>query len=368
MKIIHETKENNTKYETNDTKNNSIEIQNRRYLGSKTRLLNFIYEVMKDKLKDIDTVADIFAGTGVVADMFAGLGKTVIVNDILVSNYISYKTWFGDEEIDMEKIERIIKELNSINPEDENYVSINFGDKYFTNENAKKIGAIREQIETYDISLREKAFLLTSLIYAMDKAANTTGHYDAFRKKMDSFQELTLKIPKTRQNKHNEIYRENANNLVREITADLVYIDPPYNSRQYGDAYHLLENIVAWKKPIVEGVARKMVDRSKTKSDYSLKKAPEVFDDLIQNVNAKYILVSYNNMAKKGNDRSNAKISNEEIISSLEKRGTVKVYGTSFSPYTTGKTDIEDHRELLYLCEVDDSKRKFTCSRVVHLQ
>lgn len=358
--IINKTKENN-KANCN-MKEDYVKISSRRYLGAKSKLLGFIYEVMEDKLNDIEVVADVFAGTGVVADMFAGLGKKVIVNDILCSNYISYKTWFGNEATDMEKIKLMIKELNSLKPKKDNYVSINFGNRYFTNSNARKIGAIREKIETYDINDREKAFLLTSLIYAMDKAANTVGHYDAFRKKMDSYQELELKTPKTRENKNNEIYCKDANQLVKEIKADLIYIDTPYNSRQYGDAYHLLENIVEWKKPRVEGVAMKMADRSKTKSAYSLKKAPEVFDDLIQNIDSKYILVSYNNMAKKGNGRSNAKISNEEIIESLKKRGKVTVYDTSFSPFTTGKTNIEDHKELLYLCEVDDRKKSFTKS------
>ena len=49
-----------------------------------------------------------------------------------------------------------------------------------------------------------------------------------------------------------------ANELVREIRADLVYIDPPYNSRQYCDIYHLLENVARWERPEVSGVARKM--------------------------------------------------------------------------------------------------------------
>lgn len=360
--IRNKTIENNKCNDENKERDNSVNISNRRYLGAKSKLLDFIFNVMQDKLDDINIVADVFAGTGVVADMFANLGKKVIINDILKSNFVSYKTWFGNEEVDINRVQDIIKELNSLNPKEDNYVSINYGNKYFTNENAKKIGAIREKIDSYELNERERAFLLTSLIYAIDKVANTVGHYDAFRKTMDSFQDLRLKIPTTRENienEGNEIYCEDANKLVKNIKADLVYIDTPYNSRQYGDAYHLLENIVEWKKPRLEGVAMKMADRSKTKSAYSLKKAPEVFDDLIQNINSKYILVSYNNMAKKGNGRSNAKISNEEIITSLEKRGKVTIYEVDFSPFTTGKTKIENHKELLYLCEVDNKKVKF---------
>lgn len=352
--IIDKTNKNNSEQQKNKK---HFRISNRRYLGSKNKLLGFIYQVIEDKLGDVELVADIFAGTGVVADMFARHGKTVIVNDLLKSNYISYITWFGNENVDMDKVEHIIDELNSINAENDNYVSINFGNKYFSLENARKIGAIREKIDTYNVNERERAFLLTSLIYAMDKVANTVGHYDAYRKKLDNLQKIELKVPEYRKNMNNKIYCEDANKLVRIIKADLIYIDTPYNSRQYGDAYHVLENIVMWKKPEVTGVAAKMVDRSETKSLYSMKIAPEIFDDLIKNIDAKYILVSYNNMAKKGNGRSNAKISNDEILKSLRKKGEVYVFDTPYTPFTTGKTFISDHRELLYLCKVFRDKK-----------
>ena len=101
--------------------------------------------------------------------------------------------------------------------------------------------------------------------------------------------------------KHNHCYNEDTNELVKSISADVVYIDPPYNSRQYCDAYHLIENIARWEKPEVFGVAKKM-DRTTLKSKYCTRSAPAAFADLIKNLNAKYIVVSYNNMANKGND------------------------------------------------------------------
>lgn len=335
-----------------------LSIYNRRYLGSKKRLLSFIEEIVTNHTNNINTVADIFGGTGVVSDLFRSKGKKIIINDILRSNYITYLTWFSNTPINESKIREYLNHLNKLEPVD-NYVSVNFGNRYFSIDNAKKIGTIREYIEEIkDLNIREKAFLLTSLIYAMDKVANTVGHYDAYRKTMDMTKELYLKMPKINFNRNNDIYCKDANQLVREITADLCYIDTPYNSRQYGDAYHLLENIVEWKKPPVTGVAMKMVDRSKTKSNYSTNKAPQAFADLIENIKSRYILVSYNNMAEKGNGRSNAKISNEEIIQILKKKGKVKVFETSFQAYTTGKSFIDDHKEILYLCEVAEKKTK----------
>ena len=155
----------------------------------------------------------------------------------------------------------------------------------------------------------------------MDRIANTCGHYDAYIKDGNFSKELELAVPEVSScnNKNNQCYNKDANLLVKEIYADLVYIDPPYNSRQYCDTYHLLENVAKWEKPEVFGVAKKM-DRSHLKSEYCTQNAAKILEELIENINAKYILFSYNNMASKGNDRSNAKISDEDILRILQKR------------------------------------------------
>lgn len=98
-----------------------------------------------------------------------------------------------------------------------------------------------------------------SLIYAMDKIANTCGHYDAYIQGAVFDRHLALSIPSVNalSNPLNQCHNEDANELVKHIYADLVYIDPPYNSRQYCDAYHLLENVARREKPAVYGVAKK---------------------------------------------------------------------------------------------------------------
>lgn len=334
----------------------TFQINNRRYLGSKYKLLEFISKIVKENCNNVSTVADIFGGTGVVADRFNKEGKRIIVNDILYSNYLSYLTWFSEDQVNDKKIKEIIDIFNESDPVEENYVSNHFGNTYFTAYNARKIGYIREEIERMsdELNVRERAILITSLNYAMDKVANTVGHYDAYRRKLDSIKNIHLLVPELNdaRNEGNQMYKEDANELVRKISADLFYIDTPYNSRQYGDAYHLLENISEWEQPEVVGVAKKMLDRSHIKSDYCTMKATSAFADLISNINGKYILVSYNNMAQKGVGRSNAKISSEEIVEILETRGKVEIFETNFQAYTTGKTNIDDHKELLYLCKV----------------
>ena len=153
----------------------------------------------------------------------------------------------GATDVDEQKILQIIDELNNLKLTKSNYASINFGGKYFTSETALRIGDIREKINQLfianTINFQEKSILLTSLLYAMDRVANTVGHYDAYIKKEPTRDNFVLKLPNInyKANKGNQIYNQDANTLIRQIECDVLYIDPPYNSRQYCDSYHLLE-------------------------------------------------------------------------------------------------------------------------------
>lgn len=332
----------------------TTKINNRRYLGNKYKLLDFITSTVARECVGVNTVADIFAGTGSVASAFSD--KKLITNDILYFNYICHIAWFGSEKYDESKIKELICYYNAIAPKQDNYMSLHFANTFFSLEDCRKIGFIREDIEDNyacgKINGRERALLITSLLYAMDKIANTCGHYDAYIKggSFDRHLELSLPLASNENNENNQCYNEDANNLVKRIDADLVYIDPPYNSRQYCDAYHLLENVARWEKPEVKGVALKM-DRSRLKSNYCTSNAAKSFEDLIANIRAKYIILSYNNMAEKGNDRSNAKISDADIMRILSRKGKVKVFSESYKAFSAGKSSIENNEERLFLCE-----------------
>src|SRR3989344_2726896 len=338
--------------------NKKICITQRRYLGSKTKLLPFIDKILKTEKIEFDSFADIFAGTGTVANHFHNRSK-IILNDILDSNSHIYTAFFGKDAIREEKLKEYLKHYNDIEVKkySENYFSKNFSNTYFNAENTKKIGLIRDDIEKLFeekiITPREKSYLLTSLIYALDKIANTVGHYDAYRK-VDIPDKKLFLLPLDIANSQYpaEIYKDDANELVKKIKADVVYIDPPYNSRQYSDAYHLLENITTWKKEEVFGVAKKF-NRSHIKSKYNMKSAGVAFCDLIDNINAKYILVSYNDMGSSGNARSQSRISDHEILSALKRRGEVRVFETDFKQLTTGKSSKDDLKERIFLCKVD---------------
>src|SRR3989344_829639 len=332
----------------------NIAIEQRRYLGSKTKLLPFIKDILRKENIKYKSFADIFAGTGVVANHFFDEAD-IIVNDILESNYLSYSAFFGKEKIRINFLLTQIKKYNSLKSLEHNYFSKNFSNTYFNVENSKRIGFIREDIEK-KYNKRERAYLITSLIYALDRIANTVGHYDAYRKVKIEQKTLTLKSLAIKNTKNKaSIYKQDANFLVKELKADVVYIDPPYNSRQYSDAYHLLENIAEWKKERVYGVAKK-INRDNIKSRYSLKSAGSAFGELINDINAKFILVSYNDMGTNGNTRSQSRISDHEILSALERRGSVTVYEQPFNQFTTGRSSKDDLKERVFLCRVEKKK------------
>ena len=334
-------------------------INNRRYLGNKYSLTNFIKKIVKENCKNINIVADVFSGTGSVSEIFKD--KQLITNDLLYCNYISNYAWFSNEDYSEEKIINIVYKYNMIKTSENNYVRENFANTFFLADDCSKIGYIREDIEKKynkkEINYKEYSILITILLYAMDRIANTVGHYDAYRKNIEFDKELYLGImlPDKNLNKDNKCYNKDANELVKNIDCDLLYLDPPYNSRQYSDAYHLLENIARWKKPKVFGIARKM-DRKTIKSSYCTIEATSKFKELIENTNAKYILLSYNNMSEKGNDRSNAKISDKDILEILGKKGKVKVFEEEYKMFSTGKSNVKGNKERLFLCEVEENK------------
>lgn len=332
-------------------------LQNRRYLWNKFKLLNFIKEVIEEEKISFNTLTDLFAWTWVVWDFFNDWKTKIISNDILLSNYCSLETFFKTKKSDFKNIQKHIDYLNNLEiQKKDNYVSINYWDRYFDYNNALLIWEIREEIEKLDISKIEKNILLSSLVYSVDKIANTCWHYAAYRKKLDKYQRLKLEIPNINfeNNLNNEVFHEDANELIKKIETDILYIDPPYNSRQYFNSYHVLENIVKWDKTELEWVTKQRKDRWNFKSEYCTIKAKDIFSDLIKNANAKYIIVSYNNTWEKLDARSNSRIKDNEILDILWNKWVVKVYKKDYKYYTTWKnTNIKNHKEILYVCKVN---------------
>lgn len=337
----------------------TFNINNRRYLGNKYKLLGWIKGIVDENCTDVQSFFDVFAGTGSVASAF--IDKRLVVCDMMKSNYYAALCWFSPEKIDKEKLISLIEEYNLKDTTNEdNYMSQNFSETYFNRETCQKIGFIRDDIEKKlingQVNTREHACIITSLFYAMDRISHTCGHYDSFIRDGKYEGSLELKMPENNYplNTNNHIYCADSNDIADLDEVDVAYLDPPYNSRQYCDAYHLLENVALWTKPPVFGIAKKM-DRSEMKSKYCKSvQAAIALDDLIKKLRCRYILFSYNNNGKKLQCRSNAKLTDEEIIRILSQRGEVKVFTTEYKGFEAGYVaKNKDNQERLFLCSVN---------------
>ncbi len=330
------------------------EIWNRRYTGSKYKLADWIFEIIDSQCSG-NSFCDIFAGTGIIAKHAVERIPKVVVNDFLYSNEVVYKAFFMQSAFDKEKIEHYkdIFQSLQVNKLKENYISKNYGGKFFSMNDAIVIGEIRERIETIeDVNEKEKAILIASLLYSVDKIANTVGHYDAYIKGhqiQDQFKYDLISPYLT--DSRVEIHREDANNLAKTLNCDIVYIDPPYNSRQYSRFYHVLENLTTWKKPELYGVALK--PKPENMSEYCRSTALEAFTTLIKDLNCKYILVSYNNTYTSKSSSSMNKMTLDNIQQVLSTKGKLKCFEKSHPYFNAGKTSFTDHKELLFMVEVN---------------
>lgn len=347
---------------------NRVNIFNRKYIGSKFRLLNFIEKVILSNSPRINIFFDGFAGTGCVAHHFKKFSKKIIANDNLFSNYVILKTFLNSTKrnVNIEKLEHYIEQFNNHKPI-KGYAYANYGSSYFTKYNAGKIDYARETIEEYvtnnKITEQEKYILITSLLFAIDKVANTCGQYDAFLKHIgkDSYNKegkhlidsnvykmLSLRMPRVEFDGSNVVFCKDLNELVKklDVEVDVLYLDPPYNTRQYCDNYHVLENIAKWIKPILHGKTKKF-DRKDIKSKYSSKlTALSIFRDLISNCKAKHIYLSYN---------SEGIMPYKDIIEILSARGKVRVHEQPYSIFGNG-AGVSKKRpimERLFHCKVD---------------
>ena len=334
----------------------SYEIWNRRYTGSKYKLADWIAELIAENCSG-SSFCDIFAGTAVMSRRMIEEFDEIYINDLLYSNEVIYKAFFEQKPFNMAKIEKIKQLFRNLDPASlpENYVSINFGGKFFSQNDALQIGYIREYILSHkNLNSKERNILLASLLYSADKAANTVGHYDAYIKGKgiaDVFS-FDLISPYICENKTIHISRKDANQLAKQVKCDVVYIDPPYNSRQYSRFYHVLENITTWRKPELFGEARK--PEAENMSDYCRNAATTVFEDLILSLKCKYIVVSYNNTYNSKSSSSKNKITLEDIKRILEKRGEVSVFEKAHQYFNAGKTSLDDHKELIFIAKVNE--------------
>ena len=342
-----------------------------RYIGNKTNLLKNINEVIKDNCDGNEKVfCDLFSGTSSVARFFKNRFK-IISNDILYFSYVLQKATIENNEVpSFKKIknklntENILDYLETTSIKNKKYntfIHDNYSPNdtcermYLTPENAKRIDYIRTTIEKWKkenlINENEYFYLLATLIEGVPFVSNITGTYGAYLKDWDKralnqFEMIRLNVIDN--NEENECYREDANELIKKITGDILYIDPPYNSRQYLPNYHLLETIARYDKPNIKGKTG-IRTYDKEKSNYCIKaKVYSELEELICNARFKHIIMSYN---------QEGILKKEEIEHILKKYGeknTYKFYKIPYKQYQNKLTKkIEKHYEYIFYIKKD---------------
>ena len=330
------------------------------YIGSKASLLDFLENTILGVTgKSEGNFCDLFAGTGSVGSHFKKLGFSVTANDSQYYSYVLNKHYIqtnsspefqglfrhlpGLSDHPIKTRGQFVCDTLSALPEKEGFVYRHYcpaGSKngierhYFSDENGLKCDAIRQEIEAWytDGALRESEyfFLLTSLIEAVDRIANTASVYGAFLKKLKKSAQRPLKLkaaPIISSTQTHHAHHADANTLIQTLSPDILYLDPPYNQRQYGANYHVLETIAKYDNPVVYGKTGLRKDPA-SKSRYCSKiNVKHAFSSLLDQTNAPYIFLSYNNEGL---------LSPGDIRTLMEKKGPYHCFST---PHTRFKAD-----------------------------
>ena len=289
-----------------------------RYIGGKSLLLDNINNVITSEIPEISSVVDLFAGSGIVSSNFKSKGYRTISNDYLYFSYVMSRASIVLNKKPAFKnlgIDDPIKYLNELTFADTNFdidqcfIYNNYSPvgqcerMYFQPENALKIDIIRLTIKKWyteeQITENEYFYLLSALINAVPFVSNITGVYAAYLKFWDKRTYKTLELTEpiiTNNGKKNECYNLDFTELLSK-KCDLLYADPPYNSREYLPNYHILETIARYDYPEIHGVTG-MRNYDDQKSVFCKKgTVASAFETMIRDCKSKYILISYNNEA-----------------------------------------------------------------------
>ncbi|HEU0226133.1 MAG TPA: DNA adenine methylase [Arachidicoccus soli] len=329
------------------------------YIGSKYKLSEFIEKAVKLTVgRDLSAkvFCDLFAGTGIVGRSFKPIVKQVLSNDIEYYSYVLNQNYIGNH-LPIENKKQLIEELNTI-PVKEGFIYKNYckgghGERmYFSDDNGKKIDSVRTKIESWNkkkiINKNEYFFLLASLLESADKVANTAAVYGAYLKKIKKTAQQSFNLNPAdffeNETKH-LVFNTDSNKLIRKIEGDILYLDPPYNSRQYGANYHLLNTIAKYDKFLPKG---KTGLPNYNKSDYCRKETIEnSFEELIRNAQFPYIFLSYNNEGL---------MSVEFIENIMKKYGHYHYEKIAYQRFKADKTQKRKHKfdatvEYLHILE-----------------
>lgn len=329
------------------------------YIGSKFKLCDFIYQNITESIKkplNECVFCDLFAGSGAVGRAFKNKVQKVIANDLEYYSFVLNKNYIQNtQKLAIEPIMQDLNALQGVKGKIYQHYSLGgskgktFERLYFSDENAQKIDAIRLEIKRLEQSISPNLyfFLLASLLESADKVANTACVYGAFLKKLkkSAKQKMELKAAEYELSPHlqNEVFNENANELIYKIKGDILYLDPPYNAREYGANYHLLNTIALYDDFTPLG---KTGLRAYQKSDFC-KKASVLgaLEGIIKNANFQYIFLSYNDEGLLGL---------QEIENLFTKYGNYKVKSKVYQRFKADSKRVQKQdstREYLHILE-----------------
>ncbi len=327
------------------------------YIGSKNKLSNFLFETITSVTGDLTnkTFCDLFAGTGIVGRTFKPHVGKIISNDVEFYSYVLNRNYIQNSE--NLNAEIFFEKLNALEGK-KGFIFQQYahggsaGRMYFTAENGQKIDAIRQQIETWkiteEISENTYYFLLASLLESADKVANTASVYGAYLKKIKKSAAKMLVLEPaifTETKTKHQVFKEDANTLIKEIEGDILYLDPPYNARQYGANYHLLNTIAKYDTFVPKG---KTGLRDYYKSDYCKKsEVLKSFTELLENATFKYIFLSYNNEGL---------MSRQDVENAMKQFGSYSLATKKYQRFKADKTENRNHKatetvEFLHILE-----------------
>ena len=349
-----------------------------RFIGNKENLVDKIHYVMQIRGIEGNSFFDFFSGTTSVSRYFKWLDYQIFSSDLLYFSYVLQRAYISNNKdlmfeklldaenfkispfFDFSPLIIVIDYLNSIDSVEgfifKNYTpdgtsELEIPRMYFSNQNGKIIDAIRQKIEYWKnknlITDDEYFVLLACLIETVSYYANISGVYAAFSKNFDdprTVKKLILKPIKIIKNsKENFSFNENSVNLINKIKADIFYLDPPYNQRQYAPNYHLLETIAKYDNPKIKGVAG-LRDYENQKSEFcNADTAIKTLSKIAKESQYKFLILSYN---------TEGIMQKEKIISELEQYGKVELVEFKYLRFKNNGRDEEREKfvnEQLYI-------------------
>jgi adenine-specific DNA-methyltransferase len=314
---------------------------NRKYLGSKRQLREWLSDRICAIAGNPLTFIDGFFGTGSVSVAMAGRGvQKITAVDTLRSNCVILRGFTTP----CPRIMTLLDHLNAVPPM-EGYIDSSYSGTYFTAANCRRMDGMREEIERLlrdgEVCAAEHDVLLASFLLAADRVANTIGQYDAFLKNIAGLNRVggrhlldeRVRTPFIMQPLGRisgttfDVREGDMLALAPSLEADAAYFDPPYNHRQYCDNYHVLENLARWEKPPLFGKTRKF-DRAGLKSPFSQKqKAVGALRRLVEAARAPHVFLSYS---------SEGILKGDEISAILSARGRATVMEIPYPVFGNG--------------------------------